>query len=50
MTAVSTTYVAYDKLFLGLSVDTAQIVGVIVGLTSFVGFLSFTEKKEKATD
>ena len=30
MTAVSAAYVAYDQLFLGLSVDTAQIIGAIV--------------------
>ena len=44
MTAVSAAYVAYDKLFLGLNVDTAQIVGIIVGLIALVGFLGFTRK------
>ena len=44
MTAVSAAYVAYDHLFLGLSVDTAQSVGGIVGLMSLVGFLGFSRK------
>ena len=46
MTAVSAAYVAYDKLFLGLSVDTAQIIGAIVALMSLVGFLGFSEKRK----
>ena len=44
MTAVSSAYIAYDKLFLGLSVDTAQITGIVVGGISLIGFLGFTKK------
>ena len=39
MTSVSAAYVAYDQLFLGLSIDTAQIIGTIVALMVFVGFI-----------
>ncbi|MBO7484064.1 MAG: carbon starvation protein A [Alphaproteobacteria bacterium] len=46
MTAVSAAYVAYDQLFLGLSVDTAQIIGAIVGLVALMGFLGFSEKRK----
>ena len=44
MTAVSSAYIAYDKLFLGLSVDTAQITGIVAGGISLIGFLGFTKK------
>lgn len=43
MTAVSSAYIAYDKLFLGLSVDTAQTTGIVVGFISLVGFLGLTK-------
>ena len=43
MTAVSSAYIAYDKLFLGLSVDTAQTTGIVVGFISLIGFLGLTK-------
>ena len=44
MTAVSAAYIAYDKLFLNLSVPVAHSVGLIVALISLVGFLKFFKK------
>ena len=38
MTSVSISYIAYDKLFLSLSVETAHLVG---GFTSLIAFASF---------
>ena len=45
MTAVSSAYVAYDKLFLNLSIPVAHGVGVVVALASLVGFLCFSKRK-----
>ena len=45
MTAVSSAYVAYDKLFFNLSIPVAHSVGVVVALTSLVGFLCFSKRK-----
>ena len=44
MTAVSIGYIAYDKLFLNLSITTAQSVAAVVALLCFIGFLRFTKK------
>ena len=44
MTAVSAAYVAYDQLFLNLSVPVAHGVGIVVALISLVGFLSFSKR------
>ena len=44
MTAVSAAYVAYDKLFLNLSVPVAHGVGVVVALIALAGFLGFKKK------
>ena len=44
MTAVSSAYVAYDKLFLNLSIPVAHGLGVVVALISLVGFLGFYKK------
>ena len=38
MTAVSSTYIAYDKLFLNLSVETAYIVGLITPIVCLLAF------------
>ena len=45
MTAVSAAYIAYDKLFLNLSIPVAHGVGVAVALVSLIGFLFFTKRK-----
>lgn len=45
MTAVSVTYVAYDKLFFNLPVDIAQCIGVTVAAITFVAFLTFSKAK-----
>ena len=45
MTAVSSAYIAYDKLFLNLSVPVAHGVGIVVGLITLVGFVCFSKRK-----
>ena len=45
MTAVSATYVAYDKLFLNLPVNIAQCIGTTIALITFVAFLTFSKAK-----
>ena len=45
MTAVSSAYIAYDKLFLNLSIPVAHNIGIIVAGISFIGFLFFTKKE-----
>lgn len=47
MTAVSATYVAYDKLFLNLPINIAQCIGVTIALIVFIFFLTFVRKKEQ---
>jgi len=47
MTAVSSAYIAYDKLFLNLPVSIAQTIGVFIALGSFIGFLLFAKKMNK---
>jgi carbon starvation protein CstA len=39
MTAVSAAYIAYDKLFLNLSIHTAHMVGLVTGLLCLIMFL-----------
>ena len=45
MTAVSSAYIAYDKLFLNLSIPVAHRVGIVIAIISLVGFLGFSRKK-----
>ena len=45
MTGVSSAYIAYDQLFLNLSVETAHWVGGVMMVLSFVGFLLLAQKK-----
>ncbi|MBO5997800.1 MAG: carbon starvation protein A [Alphaproteobacteria bacterium] len=47
MTAVSVTYIAYDKLFLGLPVDLSQNIGIIAAIIVFVGFLVLMKVAKK---
>ena len=44
MTGVISAYIAYDKLFLNLSVNTAQTTGFIVATFCLLAFLIFTRK------
>ncbi len=44
MTGVSSAYVAYDKLFLNLSVPVAHTVGFVVAVLSLFGFLVLAPK------
>ena len=46
MTAVSATYVAYDKLFFNLPIDIAQCIGITVAAVTFVAFLTFSKEKQ----
>ncbi len=50
MTAVSVAYIAYDKLFLNLSVYTAHMVGFIVALVCLIGFLLIAPKCFQKSD
>ena len=47
MTAVSSAYIAYDKLFLNLPVCVAHGAGVFVALLSLAGFLLWVKKETK---
>lgn len=44
MTAVSVSYIAFDQLFLNLSVDVAHKVGMVAALLSLFGFLLCASK------
>ena len=48
MTAVSCAYIAYDKLFLNLSVGIAHGVGIIIALSSLLAFLLFVRKNKSS--